>query len=133
MLRPTFLNITVFIFVKYLLIYLIFMVATNNYKLLQIGNIKNGQDLFYYLWLVLFIPIVDFIIFSVPYFLSFKSKSRSLFICSVLLITVCEYFVYVYFTSQKILDIKGLWISVISLIIYFILFYKKVYKYGENL
>lgn len=126
MLRPSFANIVLYIFVKYLIVYAVFMVATKNFKLLEIGKIKNGEDLFYYLWIILFIPIVNILLISVPLFLSFKVKNKIYFLSLIVIIFLVEYFVYVYFTSQKYFDVKGIIIEIISCVIFYLFFYRKI-------
>ena len=75
MLKPTVLNILLFWFVKYIAFYVLLMFKNNNYALLKVNEIKNGGDLFYYLWLFLFLPVVCMIVFSAPIYFSFRVKS----------------------------------------------------------
>lgn len=131
MLKPSFGNILVYLFLKYIVIYGIFMVKTHNYKLLEISNIKNGEDLFYYLWIILFIPIVDMLFFSVPFYFSFKVKKGISFFILIGLILVLEYFVYVYFTSQKYIDMNGVYIELISLVVLYLFFFRKINAYMD--
>ncbi|KZE77640.1 hypothetical protein AV926_14035 [Myroides marinus] len=128
MLKLKFSNVLVYIFVKYLIIFFLFMVKDNNFKLLELNNIKNGQDLFYYLWIILFFPIIDIILFSIPLYYSLKIKNMIYFILSSLTIFGVEYLMNVYFTSQKILDIDVLLKVVIGVILFFIFFYKNKCK-----
>jgi len=72
MLKPSFVNILLSLLLKYVVVYVVFMFATNNFKLLELNNIKNGEDLFYYLWIIFFIPFVNMALFSAPLF--FPSK-----------------------------------------------------------
>lgn len=126
MFKPSFVNILFYLLLKYVVVYAVFMFATNNFKLLQIGNIKNGGDLFYYLWIILFIPVVNMILFSVPLFLAFKVKNWVYFFTVIGLITVAEYFIYVYFTSQKHIDMRGVYIELIGLIVFAFCFFKPI-------
>lgn len=102
------------------------MFTTNNFKMLQISNIKNGSDLFYYLWIVLFIPVVNMLLFSVPLFLSFKVKRGVYFSAIIGLVTIAEYFVYVYLTSQNHIDIRGVYIELIGLGVFCLCFFKSI-------
>lgn len=34
------------------------MIVNNEFKLLQVNNIKNGQDLFYYLWIFAYAIVI---------------------------------------------------------------------------
>lgn len=124
MLKPTFLNICISIFIKYLIFYVFLMIANNSYKVLNFNNIRNGQDAFYYLWIMLFFPILDMIIFSTPLYYSFKLKNKYLFTVLIIGILFIEYFIYAYFTSQKTYSFDGLMKVIIALLVLLIFFYK---------
>jgi hypothetical protein len=126
MLKPTFLNICFSIFLKYLIFYLLLMAINNEFKLLQFSNIRNGQDLFYYLWLVLFFPIVDIILFSIPVYFSLKIKTAIGFSLVIGLILFLEYSIYAYFTSQKTFNKDALIKTFISIILLLLFFYKHI-------
>lgn len=128
MLKPKYLNIILYIFIKYIVIFFLFMIKDNSYKLLQINNIRNGQDLFYYLWIVLFFPIIDIILFSIPIYFSFKIKNKLIFILSLLSIFGIEYFMNIYFTSQKAFDTDVILKVTIGVILLGIFFYKPIYS-----
>ena len=130
--RPTYSRICLSILLKYLFFYTILMVLNNDFKLLQINNIHDGGDLFYYLWIVLFFPIVDFILFSAPLYLSFKIKYFVNFTCVFVLILIVEYFVYAFFTSQKIYSRDSLIKVIINIIVLFIMFRKKINNYHQR-
>lgn len=67
MIKPTFLNICIFLFTKCIVFYFFLMIANNDFTMLKgIFHIKNGKDLFYYLWIVLVFPILDIVFFSLP-------------------------------------------------------------------
>ena len=126
MLKPTVLNICISILLKYLIFYIILMMINNEFKLLQINNIKNGTDLFYYLWIVLFFPIVDMILFAAPLYFGLKARKALSFIMIIIITLLIEYFIYAYFTSQKLVNRDALFKVIISLIILFIFFYKTI-------
>ncbi|GAA4161058.1 hypothetical protein GCM10022217_26110 [Chryseobacterium ginsenosidimutans] len=126
MLKPTFLNICISIILKYLIFYILLMVINNEFKLLQINNIRNGQDLFYYLWIVLFFPIVDIILFATPLYFGFKAKKSLIFVASIIIILLIEYIIYAYFTSQKMINQDALFKILISSITLLIFFHKTI-------
>jgi hypothetical protein len=126
MLRPAFKNIVLFFFVKYLLFYILLMFKNKDYSLIQIGSLKNTQDVFYYFWIFLFLPVVNSILFSAPIFFSFKVKSQFYFIPLIFGILIAEYFVYVYFTSDKHIDINGIYNGIISLLLLCLFFIKYI-------
>lgn len=128
MLKSKFLNLVIYIFIKYLIIFLLFMVKNNNFKLLELNNIRNGQDLFYYLWIILFFPIIDVILFSVPLYYSLKTKNKVYFVLSLLTVFSIEYLMSVYFTSQKIFDIDVLVKVIIGVIVFLIFFYRNIFN-----
>lgn len=132
MLKPTFLNIFINILLKYIIFYILLMIINNEFKLLQINNIKNGTDLFYCLWIVLFFPIVDMILFATPLYLGLKSKKLLNFILIVIIVFLIEYFIYAYFTSQKLVNRDAYFKVVISIILLGIFFYKTFFQNSRN-
>lgn len=126
MLKPSYVNILLYVLLKYIVVFVVFMVATNNYKMLQIGGIKDGASLFYYLWMILFFPVIEVVLFLVPLFLAFKIKKPVLFFCVIGLIMVAEYFIYVHFTSQKHINIKGVYIGLIGLVVFYLCFFRAI-------
>ena len=126
MLKPRYVNILLYLLLKYIVVFVVFMFATNNFKMLQIGGIRNGGDLFYYLWMVLFFPVLEMILFSVPLFLALKIKRWIYFFAVIILIIVAEYFSYVYFTSEKHINIKGVYIELIGLVVFCLCFFRTI-------
>lgn len=126
MLRLTIRNILLFFFVKYLLFYILLMFKNHNYTLIQISRLKNFQDVFYYLWIFSFLPFISVILFLAPIYYSFKVKNSFYFIILIIAFLVAEYFVYVHFTSNKYPDINGLFNEIISLLLFFLFFFKRI-------
>jgi hypothetical protein len=128
MIKPTFLNVCICILISYIIFLVTSMVTNEDYRLLEFSNIRSSQDLFYYLWIVLFFPIVDIILFSVPLFYSFKIKKIFVFILTIIAVYMFEYLIIIYFTSQKIYNEDGLQKVIIGVILFFIFFYKNKFK-----
>ncbi len=128
MLKLKFLNVVLYIFIKYFIIFLLFMIKDNSFKLLELNNIRNGRDLFYYLWIVLFFPVIDVILFSVPLYYCLRTKNKIYFTVSLLAIFSIEYLMNIYFTSQKLFDINVFLKVIIGLILFFIFFYKNMFN-----
>jgi hypothetical protein len=126
MVKPTFFNILFYLFFKYVVAYVIFMVITSNYSMLDVKHLHTVDDVFYYIWLLLFMPIVSMFIFSLPYFLSFKAKNKWLFGGLISLLLSSEYSFYVYFNSQKLIDKNGLVFSLVSAVVFYFFFYKNI-------
>jgi hypothetical protein len=124
MLKPTFQNILLYLFVKYLAFYVFLMFKNADFRLLEIGNVKRGHSITYFLLVMLPLPVISMILFSVPIYYSFKLKNIFLFILLIGGILVSEYFVYVFFTSERHIDMNGIYNGVLSLL-FFILFFVK--------
>jgi hypothetical protein len=133
--KPSLVNIILFWLAKYLGFYVFMMFKNNNYALLKLNTIKNREDLFYYLWLFLFLPVVSILIFSVPMYFSFKAKSPIYFTLIVGVILVVEYFLYTSLASQSNL-MNGIYNGIISILFLTLFFYKyiiNVYKQSQGL
>lgn len=116
---------------KYFLFYSISMVESNNFSMLKINEIKNGADLFYYFWLVLFFPIVKFVIFVLPIIYSFDLRKQKSILLNLFLIIIL---IYIYFTSQKyILDSQTLVLFLSSIICFAVFFNKEVKIYSKKI
>ncbi len=126
MLKASVKNILLYILLKYLLFYVFIMFKNNDFRLLHFYNLKNGEDWFYYLWIVLFMPVVSMILFSAPIYFSFKLKNAVYFILAIVTIIVAEYFVYVFFNSQRHIDMYGVYNGIISLFFFNLLFFKPI-------
>lgn len=125
MLKPNFKNIVLFFFIKYLLFYIFMMFRNNDYSLVQLNNLKSAVDVFYYLWIFLFLPVLSTILFAVPMYYIFKAKNAVLFSLLVGIIFVAEYFLYTYFASQANL-MNGIYNEIISISLLIFLFFKTI-------
>lgn len=124
MLKANFFNILLYIFIKYLVFYLFMMFRNDNFYLINPG-IRDGADLFYYLWMFLFFPIIICILFLFPLYYSFKLKKNVYFILINIIILGIEYYLYTYLASQ--LDLwNGIYNLIISIILFYIFFYKPI-------
>lgn len=126
MLKASFKNIFLYILLKYLLFYVFIMFKNNDFRLLHFYNLKTGEDWFYYLWLVLFMPVVSMILFSAPIYFSFRLKNVVYFILAIAAIIVAEYFVYVFFNSERHIDMYGVYNGIISLLLFLLFFFKPI-------
>lgn len=132
MLKPTVLNILLFWFVKYIAFYVLLMFKNNNYALLKVNEIKNGGDLFYYLWLFLFLPVVCMIVFSAPIYFSFRVKSLIYFALIIAAILIVEYLFYTWSASQANL-MNGVYNGIISLLFLLLFFFRHISSlYQQN-
>ena len=131
MLKPTFINVLLFIFAKYLVFYILLMFKNNDYSLIQIGNLKNAQDVFYYFWIFLFLPVTNIILFSVPIYFILRVKRIAYFILLLVVVLVAEYFFYTYFASQTNL-MNGVYNGIIGLLLLYLFFFKHIEAQTSN-
>lgn len=126
MLKASFKNILLYILVKYLFFYVVMMFKINDFRYLQLSDLKNGEDWFLYLWMILFLPVLCMILFSAPIYFSFRLKSIGYFILAIMAIIVAEYFVYVFFTSERHVDMNGIYNGIISFLMFYLFFFKQI-------
>jgi hypothetical protein len=133
MLKPAFLNILLYLFVKYLVFYVYLMFKNNDYYFLEPG-IRDGADLFYYLWLLLFLPFTSILLFSAPIYYSFKLNRAIYFMVLISGVLVAEYFLYTHLASQADL-MNGVYNGILSVLFLFLFFFKHIrfiFKQGIN-
>ena len=126
MLKPSFLNVLLFLFVKYMVFYGILMIRNNNYSLLDQDNLAGGHTFVYFLLIMMPYPLVNMILFSAPIYFSLKVKNITHFILLIGGFLIAEYLVYVLFTSVKYADITGVYNAILSLLFLLLFFYKRI-------
>ena len=126
MLNLKVINIFLYFVVKYIILFCILMLLNNDFTLLKISNIKTGEGLFIYLWMILFFPIIEMILFLVPIYNAFKVNKFIIFLLIITIIMIIEYFLYVYFTTQHLFDRDAMIKTCISILLLVIFFYKKI-------
>ena len=126
MLNLKIINIFLYFVVKYIIFFCILMLLNNDFTLLNISNIKTGEGLFIYLWMVLFFPIIEMIFFSIPIYNAFKVNNFIIFLLIITITMLIEYFLYVYFTTQHLFDRDAMIKTCISLLLLVIFFYKRI-------
>lgn len=125
MAKPSIFNILSFWLVKYMAFYILLMLKNNNYALLKVNEIQNGEDLFYYLWIFLFLPVVCMFIFSIPIYFSLRVKKLTYFTLIIAAILIAEYFLYTWLASQTNL-INGVYNGILSLLFLLLFFFRRV-------
>lgn len=131
MFKPTFPKILIYIFVKYLFFYIFMMFKNENYALVSVGELENFQDVFYYLFIFLSLPIINSFVLSLPLYYSFKIKNIYYFSVSILSILAVEYILYTYLASQANLW-NGIYNIVISLLFLAIFFSKSIAEISKS-
>lgn len=125
MLKPTVLNILLFWFAKYIAFYVLMMFKNKNYALIGLGDLKTGEDWFYYIWIFLFLPVVCMVVFSAPLYFSFRVKSLIYFTLIIIATLIAESFFYTWSASQANL-MNGIYNGIISILFLLLFFYRHV-------
>lgn len=125
MMKPTILNILFFWIIKYLIFYVFLMFKNEDYSLLKIVEMKSANDLFYYFWVFLFLPILFMILLSIPLYFLFKIKRIIYFIIVLAMILVSEFFIYTLLASTSDL-MNGIYNGIISVIFLFLFFFRTI-------
>ena len=112
---------------KYFVFYVFMMFKNSNFALIKIGDLNSFGNVFYYLLMFLFLPIVCFILFSLPIYYSFSKRNLNIIILVNIGILIAEYIVYTYFASQS--DwFNGMFNALISLLCFPLVFRKEIKK-----
>jgi hypothetical protein len=126
MLNLKVINIFLYFLIKYVIFFFILMLLNNDFTLLKISNIKTGEGLFIYLWMILFFPIIEMILFSIPIYNAFKVNKFIIFLLIITITMIIEYFLYVYLTTQHLFDRDAMIKTSISILLLLIFFYKRI-------
>ncbi|CAM3158312.1 VanZ-like domain-containing protein [Chryseobacterium flavum] len=93
-------------------------------------HIKNGKDLFYYLWIVLVFPILDIVFFSLPIYYSLKKKK--IWLSVIFACFIIEYILFVY-SKKNIINTDAIANFIISTILFTLFFYRTIWiKFTES-
>jgi uncharacterized membrane protein len=115
-----------FFFLKYLLFYLILMFKNADYKLLKISNFKTLEDILYYIFLFFPLPLSNTIVFIAPLYYSLRARNYIVFALIFGCYLLLEYFIYTYLTSQQHIDANGVINSVLSLLVFGLMFFNEL-------
>lgn len=126
-------QIGIYFILKYFIFFLISAIIDQNFSIFRIDQIKKIEDFFFYFWIILFFPILNFIVFSLLIYFSFKLKKAIKIIFNIIFI-ILEIFIFIYFTSQKItLDYQIILLFTISVVMFYFLFKNKIFiNLNEN-
>lgn len=123
--KPSILNILFYWFVKYIAFYVLLMFKNSNFAFLKVNEIKTGEDLFYYVWLFLFMPVISMLIFTAPVYFSFKVKNLGYFILIIVAVLIVEYVLYTYLASPSDL-MNGIYNGIISVLFLLLFFFRHI-------
>lgn len=121
-------QIILYLFIRYIVFFVFLMFKDQNTKLIEFTSLKSAEDWFYHLWVVLFLPVLSVVLFTIPLYLAFRVKKPLGFITIVLAILVIDYFIYVFFTSDKHIDSNGIYNALISAVLLFFFFRKSIIR-----
>ncbi len=124
--QSKFISIIFYLFIKYIIFFIFLMIKDNNTKLLRFDSLENTGDWFYHLWVILFLPVISVIIFSIPLYFAFKTNKVINFLLITVGVLLADYFIYVFFTSDKHIDLNGVYNMLISTLLLFIFFQKSI-------
>lgn len=126
-------QIGIYFILKYFIFFLISAIIDQNFSIFRIDQIKKIEDFFFYFWIILFFPILNFIVFSLLIYFSFKLKKAFKIIFNIIFI-ILEIFIFIYFTSQKfILNYQLVLLFTISVVMFYFLFKNKIFiNLNEN-
>jgi hypothetical protein len=123
--KISFKKIFLFMFLKYFVFYVFMMFKNSNYALIEIGNLNSFGDVFYYLWIFLFLPTVCYALFSAPIYYSFSKRNLNIFMLVNVGILIAEYIVYTYLASQSNWY-NGMFNAIISIVCFPLVFWKEI-------
>ena len=128
--KPTFLNILLFMYLKYFLFFILLAFMEHRFREIVANNSKNSRELFlntsyYLLYGVVFTSIMS-IIFSLGIYSAFQIRKGVVFIVLVISIFIAEYFLYTKISSEANW-INGIFNEILS-IVFFLFFFHKIIK-----
>lgn len=124
MFKASFRNILVYLFLKYIAFYVFMMFRTHIFYLVN-PEIRSVVDLYYYLWMFLFLPVMCMLLFSAPIYFAFRLKNVVYFVLIIIAFLIAEYFMYTYSASQTNL-MNGVYNGVLSILFLLLFFFKRI-------
>jgi hypothetical protein len=123
MFKTTYLNIVLFILLKYFIYYLVFNIFIyDGYDILHSFNIEGVIYLFI---VFLPLPLISIILFSAPLYYAFR-VNFFYFMLILLGVLLAEYYIFVLLTSQRHIDRYGVLNGAITVFLFLIGFYKSI-------
>lgn len=118
-------NIVLYFLIKYFVFYVFLMLKNKDYSLLQISSLENGEDWFYYLWIILSLPLFFSLIFGAPLYFALNRMKANSFLFTVVASFLLEYFLYTCLASQENLW-NGVYGALIGIVLFVLLFFQRV-------
>ncbi|MEZ5016427.1 MAG: hypothetical protein R2800_05190 [Flavipsychrobacter sp.] len=124
-----------YITLKYFLFFLFINILRGQVAVDELRSLDNLPSLAYYFFILAFIPIIVLLVLSFPIHLSFRIKHVVGFLVANLILLLVDIYIYIFFTSQNLKDINGVYLLVISCFTFFLFFrtaikakYKATYR-----
>ena len=125
MMKLTFKNVLLYVFLKYLIFYVFLMFRNEDFKLLEMDNLIHGHTFVYFFLFMLPLSVVSMIFFSAPLYYSFKLRRGLLFLLLLGVVCVADYFMYTYLASPS--DMKnGIYLEIIGILLFLLFFYRRI-------
>ncbi len=119
-------KIGIYYLLKYFIFILTLTIVEQNFSIFRIDKMKSVSDFYLYFFLILFFPVLNFILFCLPIFYTFKLNKNLRILCNLILILI-EIMLYVYFTSQKInFEIQNILLFFISITLFSLIFRREL-------
>ena len=115
-------QVAIFFFLKYILFYVFLMLKNKNYQLIRTDSFTSWQDWFYYLFLILFLPTIELILFYPFIHWLLKVKNKITFWVTLIPFLAVEYLFYTYLASSSNWE-NGIYNSLFSVVAFFVLQY----------
>jgi len=118
--------VLLYFLLKYVILYILIMFLKSDYTFLRVDKLKSGEDWYYYVFMFMFLPIINIVLFSAVVYFSFRLKNFIAFIALISLVSIAEYFVYAFFTSQKHVDEYGVYNGIMGILLFILLFHRQI-------
>lgn len=117
-----------YIFLRYLLLLVVIYTTNKEAKMVQWYDLRNAEDWFYFFWMFLFFPVVETIIFTLPFSYGLKKikENKKVWVYFLFLgLFIAEFLLGMFFTSQKIEIFNFIKVG-ISTVLFLLLFWKRL-------
>jgi hypothetical protein len=133
--RPSVLKVLSYLFIKYLTFFLILGFFGDRYKTIILNKPKDSAIVIasaQYLLEILFASFLLMLILFVPLYLLFKLKRTFYVLPAFIALVIAEYFIYEATCSYIHFDIAGIVNAAISIVFFFIFFWKFIFPLQSN-
>lgn len=134
--RPPFLNVLLFLFVKYMIFFMVLALLDSRFKTIVLDNSHDVDGVwinsFFYLIEVLWAIFLLILILIIPLYILLKLKNTTYLLISFFAWVIIEYIIYEYGTSYVHLDKNGVIDGIISVLFLFVFFGRYIISLKSN-